>query len=210
MMATEKYLREVLNGIQAPPKEMARIEADLRSHLEDLAEEEGPDVSRDSIVERMGPPEEVAAEFMANIRLDYAGFPVRFLAFLVDSAVCFLVVGILFLPAFFIAESSTMEFSGLNVILGLAAFSLIMTGAAVMILYFPLLEGGYGTTLGKHLCNLHVVRENGAPIGYKEAFLRRIPYYFEFMFIDVPFIFFTAKKQRAFDLIARTVVIKHI
>lgn len=48
------------------------------------------------------------------------------------------------------------------------------------------------------------------PIGYREAFLRRLSFYFDFIVLDALFIPFTAKRQRAFDIIARTVVIQEI
>ena len=69
-------------------------------------------------------------------------------------------------------------------------------------------KGRYGQTAGKRWLGLHVVKENGAPIGFKEAFLRRLSFYFDFLVVDAIFIFFTAKRQRAFDMIARTVVIQ--
>jgi uncharacterized RDD family membrane protein YckC len=75
-------------------------------------------------------------------------------------------------------------------------------------LFFPIAEGRFGQTLGKRLLGLRVLKESGLAIGYKEAFLRRIPFYFRFAVLDALFVPFTAKKQRAFDLVARTVVVK--
>jgi uncharacterized RDD family membrane protein YckC len=133
----------------------------------------------------------------------------RLLAFFIDILACFSVAGLLSLPAIFIANFSSIDLSLPGIIFALVAVSLVIAAAGLMMLYFPILEGRYGTTLGKHLLNLHVVKETGAPIGYKEAFLRRIPYYFEFLVVDMLFIPFTEKNQRAFDKIAETVVIKN-
>jgi uncharacterized RDD family membrane protein YckC len=77
----------------------------------------------------------------------------------------------------------------------------------IIVLYFPILEGRFGQTPGKKLFGLRVLREDGLPINYKEAFLRRISYYFEVLPVDALFIPFTAKRQRAFDIVARTVVV---
>ena len=41
----------------------------------------------------------------------------------------------------------------------------------------------------------------------EEAFLRRISMYLKILTIDALFIPFNAKKQRAFDMVAKTVVI---
>ena len=210
MNSLERYLAEVMDRIQAPPREVGRIKSDLRNHLQDLADELGEDLSRETLIARMGSPEEVAREFMSNITLDYAGFMIRTFAFLIDMAACIAAAGLLALPAVGLSRLSASDLAGPLLILVIPALAMILAAVGLMFLYFPILEGRYGTTLGKHLLNLHVVRESGAPIGYKEAFLRRIPYYFEFLVIDVIFIFFTRKNQRAFDLIAETVVIRHV
>jgi uncharacterized RDD family membrane protein YckC len=58
------------------------------------------------------------------------------------------------------------------------------------------------------LLGLRVLREDGLPINYMEAFLRRISYYFEVLPVDALFIPFTSKRQRAFDIVARTIVVR--
>ena len=93
--------------------------------------------------------------------------------------------------------------AAIGVALGVAMWAL-----GVGLLYFPLLEGRYGQTAGKRLLELRVLKESGLPIGYKEAFLRWLPYYFEMLPVDALFILFTARRQRAFDIVARTVVVR--
>jgi uncharacterized RDD family membrane protein YckC len=83
-----------------------------------------------------------------------------------------------------------------------------LAAVGFILLYFPLLEARFGQTLGKRLFRLRVLREDGLPIGYKEAILRRLSFYFEFIFIDALFIPFTTKRQRALDIVARTVVVR--
>jgi len=83
-----------------------------------------------------------------------------------------------------------------------------LAAVGVIILYFPIQEARFGQTVGKRLCGLRVLRENGLPIGYREAFLRRLSFYFDVLVVDALFIPFTAKRQRAFDIVARTVVIR--
>ena len=78
----------------------------------------------------------------------------------------------------------------------------------IALFYFPLLEWRFGKTLGKHLLRIRVVRETGSPISLGQAFVRRLSYYFEMLVIDALFIPFTDKKQRALDIIAKTVVAK--
>jgi uncharacterized RDD family membrane protein YckC len=51
------------------------------------------------------------------------------------------------------------------------------------------------------------VREDGSRIGWGAAILRRLPFFMNFFPIDAAFIFFTARRQRAFDKVAGTLVI---
>jgi uncharacterized RDD family membrane protein YckC len=91
-------------------------------------------------------------------------------------------------------------------------FGLIMLfGVSVpvlAILYFPVLEKLYGQTIGKWALGIVVVRENGARLRWRDAIIRRIPFVFEFFWLDAVFALFTAKKQRAFDFVASTVVVR--
>jgi uncharacterized RDD family membrane protein YckC len=93
---------------------------------------------------------------------------------------------------------------------GLIAFGFSTATAClgIILLYFPILEGRFGQTLGKRLLGIWVLQETGLPIGYKQALLRRLSYYFDILPLDALFIPFTAKHQRAFDIVARTVVIR--
>jgi uncharacterized RDD family membrane protein YckC len=150
---------------------------------------------------------------MAQVDLNYAGFWRRLGAFMIDMVLLLLAVlilGVLALlannlvpphpeaPADYILGGLTIAF-----IIGCALISL-----SAFLLYFPLLEGRFGQTLGKRLLGMRVLKENGLPVGFREAFLRRLSYYFDFLPVDALFIPFNEKCQRGFDIIARTVVIK--
>lgn len=209
MNEVDRYVLDVLRNIEAPPRQRSRIEADLRAHLEEaLRRGESPA----TVFARMGSPEEVAQEFMAGVTLHYAGFWRRVIAFAVDLAVILLVASPLFGLAVLFSSLVPRAPSGWEYALGgviiVAAWSTALMAVGVFILYFPMLEGRFGQTLGKRLLGLRVVKETGTPIGYREAFLRRLPFYFDFIVLDALFIPFTPRRQRAFDIIARTVVIR--
>jgi uncharacterized RDD family membrane protein YckC len=205
----DRYIREVLRNIPFPIAARERIEADLRAHLESAqAEGDAPQ----AVISRMGSPVEVAEELMSQVPLQYAGFWRRLAACAVDMILIFVLAAI---PAFAgVALSSLVPqhpagfdyVVGAAIILAVVVCALAVVGVAV--LYFPILEGRFGRTLGKRLLKLWVLKENGLPIGYTEAFLRRLSYYFEIMAVDALFIPFTPKRQRAFDIVARTVVIR--
>lgn len=208
MNEVERYIQNVLSSIHASPQERARVEADLRSHFQE-ALAAGESATR--IIGRMGDATQVAEAFMADVTLRYAGFWARLGAFFIDVALC-------------AAAASPMAFLGVllsnvvpqapigwdyaigGVVIAMAV-SLWLGAASVFLLYFPILEGRFGQTIGKRSLGLRVLNENGLPIGFKGAFLRRLPFYFDFLPVDALFVFFTAKRQRAFDIIARTVVV---
>jgi len=211
MNASENYIQQVLYNLQVSAAEKEQISAELRSHFQE-AQEAGQAV--ETVIQRLGSPAEVAANYMAQIPLEYAGFWLRLAAFWIDFAILFAAAIGAF--ALFVIFSNLASFGAEGwwrlaapVWITLAIFSILgMIG--VIILYFPILEGRFGRTVGKRLLGLRVLKENGLPVGYKEAFLRRLSFYFEIWPIDALFIPFSQKKQRAFDMVARTVVVRDI
>jgi len=208
MDAVEEYIAVVMRNIHAPLAERQRIAGDLRAHLEESIQAGD---SAKSAIAHMGSPLEVAAEFMSQVRLEYAGFWIRLLAFAVDLALLILSAGILAVVAVWASNRVQPSPQGLDYVTGALwialAVSCALSTVGIILLYFPILEGRFGWTPGKRLFGLHVLKENGLPIGYKEAFLRRISFYFEVLPVDALFIPFTARRQRAFDIVARTVVV---
>jgi uncharacterized RDD family membrane protein YckC len=200
MSEIEQYLSEVARHIQATAEERQRIEADLRAHLEEAVRAGEPP---GEAIARMGTPVEVAAEFMARRPLLYAGFLLRLAAFAVDMAAIFVTVA---LAAGTAEVGAGLVWREPPIELAYAVGALIM---GFILLYFPLLEGRYGQTAGKHLLGLRVLKESGLPIGYKEALLRRVSFYlYQLLLVDVPSVLFTARRQRLLDLLMHTVVVR--
>lgn len=202
MKPVDRYVDEVLQRVFARPEDRERLEADLRSHFA-AGEAEGRPVRE--IIDGLGSAAEVAAAFNAEREFRYAGFWQRFVAFLGDFGLLMWttvpVIGLGFLMGVIGEEPSNV--SVLSILLCGLLFLALM---GIWIFYFPLLEAHSGRTLGKHLMRIRVVRESGAPIGLGQAFVRRLSLFFEMLWIDALFIPFTEKKQRALDVIARTVV----
>jgi uncharacterized RDD family membrane protein YckC len=209
MNEIEKYIHNVMENIVAAPSERQRIEADLRAHLEEALAADNP---LETVLERMGTPLEVAEEFMSQVSLPYASFWKRLLALLVDFAIIILAAFSLAIPGITMSNlvpqnpvGSDWIWGGL-LIAGVVACVLAVIG--VILLYFPLLEARFGQTVGKRLFRLLVLKESGLPIGYKEAFLRRLSFYFGFFALDGLFVLFTHRRQRALDIVARTIIIQ--
>jgi uncharacterized RDD family membrane protein YckC len=196
--------------IHAPAQDRSRIEADLRAHLQEgLAQ--GEDML--TLVERMGDPRQVAAEFMAQIPMVYASFWRRLGAFAIDMIVILLLSGICAILVVLLNDwvpqhpATTWEqiWAGIVILLILISANACI---AMILAYFPLLEVGFGKTLGKRLLGLRVCTEEGLQISTGQAIMRRLSFYFEILPIDALFVFFKPKRQRGFDILAHTVVIE--
>jgi len=207
--AVERYIAEILHNIHAPLNDKERIETDLRAHFS-AAQEAGEPLIL--VMEHLGDPVEVAQAYMAQIPLVHVGFWPRLAAFVIDLVVIFPIVSLFSFIAIGLANLVPESPHGLGYLVG-ALVILMCVGCALaavgtILLYFPILEGRFGQTVGKKLLGFRVLKENGLPAGYKETFIRRISFYFELLPVDALFIPFNAKKQRAFDIVARTIVIR--
>jgi len=143
----------------------------------------------------------------------YQGVAIRFVAILIDTIIIVIVAAILSAPFNALAvitnsAAGTVTFSWASALGGLVSL-------AVFILYFTLLEGHYGQTVGKMAVKIKVVREaDGAPIDYSQAavrtilrFLDEIPYVIPYL-LGAILIWSSEEKQRLGDRVAHTVVVK--
>ncbi len=93
---------------------------------------------------------------------------------------------------------------------GIATASVI--AIIVWFLYYTILEGRYGQTLGKWFVKIKVVKEDtGAPINYTEAAIRTILRIIDGIIdylIGAILIWTSTKKQRLGDRLAHTVVVQ--
>jgi uncharacterized RDD family membrane protein YckC len=135
--------------------------------------------------------------------LDYQSFGTRLVAQIVD--------GIIFLILFFVLGAAMFGSFTFNVY-GAEALSFISIYLLLFFLYYIVLEGALGATVGKMLAKIKVVREDGSPCGFGPAVVRNI-----LRIVDaLPFLYIVGlvlmsrsdKKQRLGDRIAKTVVVK--
>ena len=85
-----------------------------------------------------------------------------------------------------------------------------LTFLAIYFVYFIVLEGTVGATVGKLVCKIRVKKENGDACGIHKAFVRnmlRIVDGLAFYLVGIILIARSDKKQRLGDRIAKTVVI---
>lgn len=84
----------------------------------------------------------------------------------------------------------------------------LISALVLSIVYFPLAEAIWGTTVGKRIMGLCVVAQNGTRVTWGKAIVRRIPFYFEFFWLDALFALIGQRRQRAFDRVAGTWVVR--
>ena len=202
MTPADRYIEDVMRQVFASAEDRKRLEADLRSHFSE-AEVEGR--SPRSIIDGLGTPEEVAAAFNAEREFQYASFWHRLFAFIGDAGLLLC----LMIPVLALGFQAGVvgEEPGNVSVVWLVPFALLFLAILGLgIFYFPLLEAHFGKTLGKYLKRIGVVRENGSPVGLGSSFVRRLSFYFDILWVDALFIFFTDRSQRALDIVAKTVV----
>lgn len=190
----EHYVQDVLDQLPPAVPGLHRMSADLTAHLREAADASGSD---DGAVREMGPAKETARGYAEGLDLDPASLVDRTGAFLLDAG-----LGVAVAALIFVLEEPLLANVEVSTGLILAA----TTGGLLSVLYFPVLEALFGQTLGKRFFGLCVAREDGLRVGWWAAVIRRLPLFFEIFWLDALFAPFTEKKQRAFDIVASTIV----
>lgn len=138
-----------------------------------------------------------------EIKFNYVGIGYRFVAQLIDGVILFIIYYLIGLAVFGAPTWSAY---------GAGATALALLNTLVGFLYFVLLEGTAGATVGKMALKMKVVKEDGGPCGLVASLIRNI-----LRIVDaLPFLYIigmiliarSSKKQRLGDRIAHTVVVK--
>jgi len=134
----------------------------------------------------------------------FAGFWMRFWAYLADLLVVFSLNGILLSPFAFIND-------GLPIEIGFWTVSGIV-GSLVFYLYFLLMTRFFSQTLGKMIFGLKVVREDFTALTWSDLMFREIVgrffhRVFSFTFLLYIMVGFTNQKQGLHDIVGNTRVV---
>ena len=147
----------------------------------------------------------------------YQGVAIRFVALLIDVIILAIITGIITAPFNTPSSISVTNTTGVPMI-SVASNPLAWVGgllsALIDFLYFVLLQGAYGQTVGKMAVKIKVVREDGSKINYIDAVVRTIlllsdaiPYFIPYL-LGAILIWTSDTKQRLGDRVAHTVVVK--
>ncbi len=141
----------------------------------------------------------------------YQGVAIRFVAILIDYLIIGVISGILAIPLLVAAIAVNVTNGNVSAVSLGPIVALSVVGLVVWFLYFTLLEGRYGQTVGKMALSIKVVREaDGAPIDYGEAAVRTVLRIIDGLFdylVGAIFIWTSDEKQRLGDRVAHTVVV---
>jgi len=146
-------------------------------------------------------------------QVQYQGVAIRFVALLIDG----IILGIIgYILIFLFASSAiTVDTSTGAVSFGPAYYAAVALVIVIELLYFTLLLGRYGQSVGMMAVKIKVVSQaDSGQITYGAAFIRTILLYIDQIPYVIPFllgailIWTSDKKQRLGDRVAHTVVVK--
>lgn len=195
------YIDEVLACVPGA-EERQRIEMELQTRL-------NPRISLEQAIATYGHPRDVAEFYLASEPLESAPVLRRLVAALIDFP-SVIATGVLFFYfAWKLVGFGNQSFIAAVLVGNPLAIALCFTTLFLMSpMYYVVSESWTSQTVGKALMGIRTVRESGARITVGQAIVRQIPLFLSFYVFDALFALFTKKKQRLFELISKTRVVK--
>jgi uncharacterized RDD family membrane protein YckC len=153
----------------------------------------------------------------------YAGFWLRFVAYVIDSIIVYVIQSFIFIPVLgllgitFASDFENMENMSDTEAMGMLGAMMAFSGGAfllitiISILYWSLMESSkYQATVGKLALGLKVTDMEGKNLDLTKSLIRNACKIISQMILFVGFIMagFTEKKQGLHDMIAGTLVVK--
>lgn len=159
----------------------------------------------------------VSLQTPESVRLDFAlgGIGSRAYAYVIDRLIIYVTLTLIFFVGGLVYAYALLPL--LVEDLGLAYETVNLWAVAIAVLVYFIVNNGYfivletlwqGQTPGKRLAQIRVVRDNGQPIGLKEATLRSLlePIDSGLLFLGAYLIAFNPSEKRLGDMVAGTLV----
>lgn len=192
----DTYIERVLAFLPKGTPQRDQIAMELRGHI---AERLGGGQTMDEVLRQLGDPQALARSYLSAVPLELPPHGDRIAAKLIDVSSTVVIVTAVILGAWLVFEWPVF------VIVCAAA---ILAGSFGFFIYTIAAESSTGQTIGKRRFGLHVVTEAGTPISLGQAIVRQLPVVFQVGWLDVMFAFFTDRRQRAFELLSKTRVVR--
>jgi uncharacterized RDD family membrane protein YckC len=191
-MTAELYVQSVIDHMPLGLALRDQIAMELRSHIAERLQE---GQALEAVLQRLGDPLTLAESYLASVPLQSAQLMPRLAAKLIDVAVVVAMAVTISAGLWAVLPTEATYFLPMVCILG---------GVFGLMAYTIVAEYRRGRTLGKRLMGIQVVRESGARISLGQSFLRQLPFFGQFFFLDALFVLFTERRQRAFELLTKT------
>ena len=191
-MTGDLYVQSVIDFVPRALPLRDQIAMELRSHI---AERVGHGQPLDEVVKQLGDPLTLAESYLAAVPLESASVSNRLVAKVIDALAVAAVMVTITCALFFVVPREVSYYLPV-LFFGGSVFGLIGYTIAA--------EYRSGSTIGKRLMHIQVVRESGVRISLGQALLRQLPFLGQFFFIDALFALFTDRKQRAFEMLTKT------
>jgi uncharacterized RDD family membrane protein YckC len=201
-------LDEYIDGVLAwvPGNHRENIELDLRATLTERVQR---GETLDQALSQFGPPRMLAEAYLSRTELRPVGFFRRIVAALIDIPMVVASGFLMFYFSWQLIGRSDQSFVAAIMVGNPIAVGLSFAALMVMTpVYYIVAESTFSQTVGKALFGMRVVTEAGGKISVGQAFVRQIPLFFNFYLLDAVVALFTARKQRAFELISKTRVVE--
>jgi uncharacterized RDD family membrane protein YckC len=195
-MTADDFVNRVLSKMPTTTPRREQIAMELRGHISERVNAGEP---LDEILEHLGDPMALAESYLSAVPLIAGDLWSRATARLIDVG---LPVVLLAPVACLIWLATPPEW------MPVLLFIYLFVGGATIAIYPMVAEARYGKTLGKHLRGLRVVTESGMRISSGQAIVRNLPWLLEVWWIDALFALFTDRRQRAFELLSKTRVVR--
>jgi uncharacterized RDD family membrane protein YckC len=156
------------------------------------------------------PPPVWDARPTSSAPVGYGGFWIRFVAYLIDAILLNIVFGIIgAILGVSLIPADPAKIDPMEAMSSLGTFQLV--ALVVTWLYFALMESSpRGATVGKMVCGLRVVTEQGARLTFLNATGRFFAKFISAIILFIGYLMaaFTDRKRALHDIIAGTLVIK--
>lgn len=195
-MTADAYVNRVLSALPPATPRREQIAMELRGHISERLDSGLP---LQQVLDQLGDPVALAESYLSAVPLVAGDFWSRATARLIDFG----------LPVVLLAPVSALIWLAMPPeYIPVLMIVYVIGGGALIAIYPMVAEAKYGKTVGKHLRGLRVVTETGTRISGGQAVVRNLPWLLEVFWIDAIFALFTDKRQRAFELLSKTRVVR--
>jgi uncharacterized RDD family membrane protein YckC len=194
----DDYINRVMAAMPQATPERSQIALELRGHIAERMQSGTP---ADEVLRQLGDPVALAEQYLSAVPLVAAPFGARILAKVIDVALV-----LMFMAA--LAGLLVQPVRNTGWLFPFALLIVIVGGSFAFAIYTIASEASTGETVGKRAMHLRVVQESGAQITWGQAILRQLPIVLQVAVFDALFALFTEKRQRAFEVLSKTRVVK--